>query len=452
MHFRSAPTLVVAGALAATPSLAQSIDTACMPVIQDAANPGDCMPASTFPTPGALLPLGPEFFVTPLGLVGINTMTPTSTLEVAGDLRVDDRIAIGDAAGYGPDPYTDWFFDLSATVDDFSAALQWTAMRSNLYLDPPIDQDGPDSKYVYSHDFIVRTAPGSDKNFEYIQGPYMLALHEGTEYVTYLAGALAGAENNHGRVGFQAGAYMVSLADWEAVTIENSAAECQSGHWGPNGSIENDYGLYVYTPYTDSPLTNHYGIYLEDQDAGKEDSYAIYSAGGTSYLAGDLGIGTDTPSAKLDVDGDFVASGTKSFVEPHPYDASKEIRFVCLEGNEAGTYFRGQARLVDGEAVIAVPEDFALVTEEQGLTVQVTAHGPGADLWTAERGLDRIVVRGARDVEFDYFVNGVRIGYGEFQTIRDRNAASSNAGQRGPRSPEREHGRAERQRRLRDDR
>lgn len=449
MHRSIASSLVAA--LAAAPAVAQSLDKACVPVIQDAADPGACVPASTIPTPGALLPLGPEFFVTPLGQVGINTMAPTSTLEVAGDLRVDDRVAIGNAAGYGPGTYTDWSFDLSAKLDDFSAALQWTPLRSYVHLDPPMDQDGPDAKYVYSHDFVVQTVPGSDKNFEYVQGPYMLALHEGTERVTYLAGALAGAENNHGRVDFQAGAYMVSIADWEAETVENAAAELQSGHWGTLGSIENDYGLYVYTPYTDSPLTNHYGIYLEDQDRGKEDSYAIYAAGGTTYLAGDLGIGTDTPAAKLDVAGDFVASGTKSFVEPHPYDPTKEIRFVCLEGNEAGTYFRGRARLVDGEAVIAVPEDFALVSEAAGMTVQVTARGPGADLWVAESGLDRVVVRGARDVEFDYFVNGVRAGYADFETIRDRAAAPSNAAARGARSPERERGRANLERRLREE-
>ena len=102
--------------------------------------------------------------------------------------------------------------------------------------------------------------------------------------------------------------------------------------------------------------------------------------------------------------------GTKSFIQPHPTDASKELNFVCLEGNESGTYFRGTGRLIGGFALIEVPEDFRLVTEERGLTVQVTAIGQPAGLWVESRSLERIAVRGLADVEFDYFVNGVRRG------------------------------------------
>ena len=43
-----------------------------------------------------------------------------------------------------------------------------------------------------------------------------------------------------------------------------------------------------------------------------------------------------------------MVSGVKNLVEPPPTDPSKELRFVCLEGNEAGTYFRGQAQWIDG--------------------------------------------------------------------------------------------------------
>jgi len=31
------------------------------------------------------------------------------------------------------------------------------------------------------------------------------------------------------------------------------------------------------------------------------------------------------------------ATGTKNFIEPHPTDASKKIRYVSLEGPEAGS-------------------------------------------------------------------------------------------------------------------
>ncbi len=434
--------LVSALFLLTVPALAapQGPQKQCLPSIVDAADPANCIGASTVPTPATVLPLGPEFFVAPTGEVGVGTMTPGAALDVVGDLRTSDRFATGNSASFAPSTNFEWLTDITHTIDDFSSRQSWAPIRSFVYLDPPIDQVGADARYVYSHDMIVRTAIGSDKQFEYIQGPYMLALHEGTETVNLMAGAFVGAENNHGHVNYQGGSYMISIADWEAVTEVNSAAECLSGHWGTTGWIEYDYGLYVYTPLIDAPLNNHYGIYLEDQDVGQQDSYAIYSAGGTSYLAGDLGIGTDTPAAALDVNGDFVASGTKSFVQEHPYDPTKEIRFVCLEGNEAGTYFRGRGRLVGGEFVIEVPEDFALVTDTDGLTVQLTAGGPGADLWVAERGLERIVVKGAKDVEFDYFVNGVRSGYADFETIRDRANTVTNAAANGPRNPQRQSG------------
>ncbi len=430
---------------------AQTAQKACLPALLDAASPSDCIPASTVPTPGALLPLGPEFFVAPTGEVGVGTMSPGATLDVAGDLRVTQRAVIGNSASFGPSVNYTWLSDLTHTISDFSGTDGWNPLRSYIYLDPSIDQVGPDRKYVYAHDLIVQTVPGNDKQVEYFQGPYMAAWHNGTGIVRLMAGAFAGTHNSNGVVESQIGCYMSSVNGQTGVTVESIAAECQSGHWGTGGSIERDYGLMVSTPFNDIPLTNHYGIFLEDQDRGEQDSYAIYSAGGTNYLAGDLGIGTDTPAAKLDVNGDFVASGTKSFVQPHPFDATKEIRFVCLEGNEAGTYFRGRAQLVNGVVEIVVPEDFALVSEVEGMTVQLTARGPGADLWVAESGLDRIVVRGERDVEFDYFVNGVRSGYAGFETIRNRAQRVSNAAARAGRGSDREEVREVLLRRMRGD-
>ena len=107
-------------------------------------------------------------------------------------------------------------------------------------------------------------------------------------------------------------------------------------------------------------------------------------------------------------EGNFGATGVKSFVEPHPADPTKEIRYVCLEGRESGTYFRGTGRIVGGFATIEVPEDFRTVTAEKGLTVVVTPVGGLAVLAAVHQGLDRIVIQGSSDVAFNYIVNGVR--------------------------------------------
>ncbi|HKD10781.1 MAG TPA: hypothetical protein VKE50_01855 [Thermoanaerobaculia bacterium] len=117
--------------------------------------------------------------------------------------------------------------------------------------------------------------------------------------------------------------------------------------------------------------------------------------------------------------GDTGATGTKSFIEPHPTDAAKVIRYVSLEGPEAGTYFRGAGRTVHGQAVIEVPESFRLVTDAEGLTIQLTPLGAFAELYAEDVGLDRIVVRSSKDVAFHYLVQGIRRAFRDFQAVGD---------------------------------
>ena len=115
--------------------------------------------------------------------------------------------------------------------------------------------------------------------------------------------------------------------------------------------------------------------------------------------------------------GDFGGTGAKYFVEPHPTDPTKEIRFVSLEGPESGTYFRGSSRTVNGIATIEVPESFRMVSNEADLTVVATPTGELAMMACVEKSLDRIVIRSSQDVEFDYVVNGVRKAFKDHQVI-----------------------------------
>jgi hypothetical protein len=115
--------------------------------------------------------------------------------------------------------------------------------------------------------------------------------------------------------------------------------------------------------------------------------------------------------------GNFGATGSKNFIEPHPTDPTREIRYASLEGREVGTYFRGTARLVHGRATIDVPEDFRMVTAEDGVTVQITAIGEPANLYCITRSLDDIEIGGSFDVEFDYQVNGVRKAFADFEPV-----------------------------------
>lgn len=116
--------------------------------------------------------------------------------------------------------------------------------------------------------------------------------------------------------------------------------------------------------------------------------------------------------------GNLGATGAKNFVEPHPSDPTKEIRFASLEGPEVGTYFRGSGHLVNGLAVIKVPKPFKMVTAPEGLTVIVTPQGALANIACISKSLNEIVIRGDADVEFDYIVNGVRVAFVKFQPIQ----------------------------------
>ncbi len=140
------------------------------------------------------------------------------------------------------------------------------------------------------------------------------------------------------------------------------------------------------------------------------------SVDSSGYLQrwGILGYGT---SYGVYAFGDVGASGTKPFVEPHPTDATKVIKYVALEGNEAGTYFRGTGFTENGVYVIEVPESFRMVSDEEGLTVQVTTVGSPARAWVESESLERIVIRSSADTKFHYLVQGVRRAYKDWQVI-----------------------------------
>jgi hypothetical protein len=116
--------------------------------------------------------------------------------------------------------------------------------------------------------------------------------------------------------------------------------------------------------------------------------------------------------------GNIGASGAKYFLDPHPSDPNLAIAYISLEGREAGTYFRGRGRFQNGMARIPVPEDFRLVTDPEGLTVQITPIGAMATFAVVKMDLNEIVAQASRNVEFSYLVQGVRATFKDVKPIR----------------------------------
>jgi hypothetical protein len=110
-----------------------------------------------------------------------------------------------------------------------------------------------------------------------------------------------------------------------------------------------------------------------------------------------------------------------SSAQPHPTDTNKTIVYGVLEGGEAGTYYRGTAQLQKGVSRVELPEHFSLVTEEEGLTVQVTPREDCNGLYVAEVTTTTLVVKelqgGTSNARFDFFINGIRAGYRDFKVL-----------------------------------
>ena len=150
---------------------------------------------------------------------------------------------------------------------------------------------------------------------------------------------------------------------------------------------------------------------------GVQGSHGVITTGNLAPDgAGVLGFST---TSGVHAYGDVTATGTKSFVQPHPTEAGKIIKYVALEGPEAGTYFRGRAKFAGGMATISVPDHFRLTTLEDGLSVQITPIGDFAQFAVVSLNLNTIVIKADRDVEFFYYVNGVRSGAGKLQVVQE---------------------------------
>ena len=67
-----------------------------------------------------------------------------------------------------------------------------------------------------------------------------------------------------------------------------------------------------------------------------------------------------------------LAAGVKSFRIPHPQDKTKDLIHSCLEGPEAGVYYRGEAKLKKGSATVELPEYFEALTFDDDRTVLLT--------------------------------------------------------------------------------
>ncbi len=240
----------------------------------------------------------------------------------------------------------------------------------------------------------------------------------------YLAGTQDGVSAVRGHAGGGSGANFGVSGVNESASVESAGVLGVAGGTVPVPSTSN------WSPTGvrgDSVAGN--GVLGRAQGFGFGVGGYIVDGSGAVVRGGQLG----STSMGVEYVGGLGGTGTKSFYEPHPTDPGKMIRYVALEGPEAGTYFRGRGFFTGGRARIEVPESFRLVTDLEGLTVHLTPIGRLASVAVVSIGLDVIEVESSRDVEFSYIVHGVRRAYRDFEVIVPNTAYKpASAGERIP--------------------
>jgi hypothetical protein len=78
----------------------------------------------------------------------------------------------------------------------------------------------------------------------------------------------------------------------------------------------------------------------------------------------------------------YATSGTKTFVIDHPFSPDKYLVHACLEGPEAGVYYRGKGIIQEREIEITLPSYVKHIATD--FSVQITAVNSNNIFYTSE--------------------------------------------------------------------
>ena len=142
--------------------------------------------------------------------------------------------------------------------------------------------------------------------------------------------------------------YTQYLGAQKCCTIRTQGPQGADGHTGPVGG----FGQRGYTGPTGTGITG---------PTGPAGSLILNTSSSTSFNTVIYDTATNTP----------YVSASKTFVIDHPKDKDKYLVHACLEGPEAGVYYRGKGEITDNNSVI-IELPYYVETLASEFTVNIT--------------------------------------------------------------------------------
>ncbi|MBX7133048.1 MAG: hypothetical protein K1X67_10265 [Fimbriimonadaceae bacterium] len=149
-------------------------------------------------------------------------------------------------------------------------------------------------------------------------------------------------------------------------------------------------------------------VVLTSTTSGNRGHAGVYDANGST-------------AAYMYVDDDSrgrIVAEAKNFVVPDPRDPEFNLVYACVEGPEAAMYTRGTGQLVNGRAVLELPDHFEVMAVMPSATVLVTPLGDCNGLFVTKAD-GQVTVKefggGRSNVAFDWEIKVVRKGYEDYK-------------------------------------